>query len=109
MQKRTNPFAAPLKSEPVAKKPEIVEEEVVEEEIIEEYVPVQTYVAPKHQRVQQKPVYVQPQNNARDKYTSTMDQELRRKIRIECARRGILFKTFVEQACIEKLQREGVK
>lgn len=109
MQKRTNPFATPLKSEPVAKKPEIVEEEVLEEEFEEEYVPVEQYVAPKPQRTQPKPVYVAPQSNARDKYTSTMDQNLRRKIRIECAKRGILFKTFVEQACLEKLQREGVK
>ena len=81
-----------------------------EEEEIETYQPqIERYVPQKPQRQAQKTSYSAPQTNSRDKYTSTMDQNLRRKIRIECAKRGILFKTFVEEACREKLAREGVK
>ena len=113
MQKRTNPFASPLKmEEPKEKKIEIVEEPVeeYEEEEIETYQPqIERYVPQQPQRQAQKTSYSAPRTNSRDKYTSTMDQNLRRKIRIECAKRGILFKTFVEEACREKLAREGVK
>lgn len=113
MQKRTNPFASPLKvEEPKEKKVEI--EETPFEEYEEEETPVyepqiERYVPQKPQRQQPKTSYAVAQSNSRDKYTSTMDQNLRRKIRIECAKRGILFKTFVEDACREKLAREGVK
>ena len=50
-------------------------------------------------------VYVESED--RLKYTATMDRELRRRIKIVCATREIMFSQFIEQACIEKLNREG--
>ena len=41
------------------------------------------------------------------KYTATMSKELRRRIKVVCAQRDIMFSQFIEQACIEKLNREG--
>ena len=38
-----------------------------------------------------------------------MEQSLRRRIKIVCAQRGIMFAQFVEDACREKLENEGVK
>lgn len=46
---------------------------------------------------------------SRDKFTSTMETNLRRSIKIVCAQRGIMFAQFVEEACREKLQREGIR
>jgi hypothetical protein len=46
--------------------------------------------------------------NNRDKYTSTMDPALRKRIKIACAMRGIMFAQFVEDACREKLTKEGM-
>ena len=51
--------------------------------------------------------YYQQDDVNREKYTSTMDITLRRQIKIACATRGIMFAKFVEDACREKLQREG--
>ena len=117
--KRRNPFETPKVEERVEK----VIEPVVEEEIVEEIVQEPVYVAPKPVQVQQprqqqvqKPVrqsqkqqyYVQEDAN-REKYTSTMDIALRRQIKIACATRGIMFAKFVEDACREKLAREGVR
>ena len=36
-----------------------------------------------------------------------MDPEIRRSIKIACAKRGILFAQYLEDACREKLRREG--
>ena len=36
-----------------------------------------------------------------------MDPDIRRKIKIACATRGILFAQYIEDACREKLRREG--
>lgn len=127
-KKRTNPFEKPIttakeeKIEPVVKEePKIeepVEELVEQEEEIEEYVeptPVVKKVAPKPvAKTTPKParsgsrnsvVYVE--SDDRLKYTATMDRELRRRIKIVCATREIMFSQFIEQACIEKLNREG--
>jgi hypothetical protein len=66
---------------------------------------------------EQRPTTRQPQKivqtpvtnvEVREKYTSTMDQELRKKIKIACAMKGIMFSQFIEEACIEKLTREGM-
>lgn len=125
--KRRDPFAKPLKQE-TPKKEEIIkeEEEIVEEIPVEEEeyeeieeIPVQQpvvrpQVVKQTQRQQLKPqrqnskvAYV-PQDNAnRQKYTSTMDVQLRRKIKVVCAMRGIMFSEFIEIACMEKLNREG--
>lgn len=56
--------------------------------------------------------YSQPRrlpDNNKVKYTATMDQSLRTDIKIACATRGLMFSQFVEDACREKLQREGGK
>lgn len=45
----------------------------------------------------------------REKYTATMDPNLRRRIKIACAMSGTMFSQFIEEACKEKLAREGVK
>lgn len=127
-KKRTNPFEKPIsavkeeKIETVVKEEPEIEEEVEEiveqEEEIEEYVeptPVVKKTAPK-QPTKSAPkqarsgsrnsnVYVESDN--RLKYTATMDRELRRRIKIVCATREIMFSQFIEQACIEKLNREG--
>jgi hypothetical protein len=36
-----------------------------------------------------------------------MDPDIRRSIKIACAKRGILFAQYLEDACREKLRREG--
>ena len=59
-------------------------------------------------RVVQKQIYEPVVDNNRVKYTSTMDKNLRREIKIICAQRGLLFASFIEDACREKLKREGV-
>lgn len=54
-------------------------------------------------------IQTQPGNvENREKYTSTMDSTLRKKIKIACAMKGIMFAQFIEEACIEKLKREGM-
>lgn len=50
-----------------------------------------------------------PIDNNKVKYTATMDQNLRTEIKIACATRGLMFSQFVEDACKEKLAREGGK
>ncbi len=49
-----------------------------------------------------------PENN-KDKYTATMDRTLRTQIKIACATKGIMFSQFIEDACREKLAREGAR
>gem|GEM_PF-784105 len=61
-------------------------------------------------RVSPKIVPVVEQDSVeREKYTATMDTNLRRRIKIACATRGMMFSQFIEEACAEKLAREGVK
>ncbi len=111
--KRRNPFDVPRneEKEPVIEPTkEIIEEEPVYEEEI-----VQVKTVAKPAPVQRQPKVVQrqqyyPQDDVnREKYTSTMDVTLRRQIKIICATRGIMFAKFVEDACKEKLAREGVR
>lgn len=122
--KRRDPFARPLKQEAPVKEEknnqqeEFIEEEVVEEEEIVE-VPVQQPVvrpvvqkqapkqSPKTSRQGGRVSYIQETEVNRQKYTATMDVQLRRKIKIVCATRGIMFSEFIEMACLEKLNREG--
>lgn len=127
IKKRSNPFATPKTSESTEEKVNKVEEiekkVVVEEEIdvkpekVEEIIEetdneveeVEQIVKqernqPKHDK---KKKVVEPENDERIKYTSTMDKALRRKIKIVCATQGIMFSEFIENACREKLKREG--
>ena len=115
LQKRTNPFAKQIN--PNQPKKEVLEPQIEEIEEIEDYFEEPTPVvevkkpqpAPKQsQRVVQRQVYEPVVDNNRVKYTSTMDKNLRREIKIICAQRGLLFASFIEDACREKLRREGV-
>ena len=45
--------------------------------------------------------------NDRDKYTATMDKELRKRVKVAAAMKGIQLSTFIEEACFEKLEKEG--
>lgn len=115
--KRRSPFDIPK----VEQKVEEPVEEVVNEDFVEEFEeqPVYEEVKPViKQPVRQQPVqrqirqsqkqqYFMQDDANREKYTSTMDIGLRRQIKIVCATRGIMFAKFVEDACREKLQREG--
>ena len=127
-KKRTNPFEKPItaqkeeKVEPVVEiKEEIVEQEVdleEQEEEISEYIEPTPVIkkstpkpapkqAPKSSRTNTRNVYVYDDTEERMKYTATMSKELRRRIKVVCAQRDIMFSQFIEQACIEKLNREG--
>lgn len=118
-KKRTNPFDRPIIAEPepiIEEKP--IQEPVYEEPVYEEpiqpvqqpvYQPQYQQVAPRQPRKQPKPQYIQPVEAAKDKYTATMEVSLRRKIKIYCATNGKMFSEFIEDACREKLLREGIK
>ena len=43
----------------------------------------------------------------REKYTATMEKSLRKRVKIASAMAGIQVSTFIEEACKEKLEREG--
>lgn len=117
--KRRNPFEvpkvveeeiAPIKNEEIKEVEENFEEEPV-------YVETKPVIKPqtRQPQVQKQPKVVQrqqyyiPEDVNREKYTSTMDVSLRRQIKIACATRGIMFAKFVEDACREKLNREGFR
>ena len=115
LQKRNNPFAKQI-NQPQPKK-EVYEPRIEEPEQIDDYfeeeVPVVEVKKPQQttkqtQKVVQRQVYEPVADNNRVKYTSTMDKNLRREIKIICAQRGLLFASFIEEACREKLRREGV-
>ena len=108
LQKRTNPFDTRVSSKEEKTTQQDVPEPIqeYEEEDFEEKVVVSR---PQTQKKPQKKVVIpETYDNNRDKYTSTMDRNIRRAIKILCAQRGILFATFVEDACREKLRKEGV-
>ena len=104
LQKRNNPFSTPATTKPRNVEP-VVEEYDEFEEFEEEIVVPQPKPTPKPQK---KVVVERELEKDRVKYTSTMDRKLRRAIKIICAERGLLFASFVEEACKEKLKREGV-
>lgn len=43
----------------------------------------------------------------RDKYTATMDRDLRKRLKVAAAMKGVQLSTLIEEACLEKLEREG--
>ncbi len=130
-KKRTNPFEKPI-STPKEEKiiiPVEVEEEIEEpvEELVEEIEEIEEVFepAPVERKISSKPVAKPTPKNARNtsknsnsrydfdenedrvKYTATMSKKLRRRIKIVCADRDIMFSQFIELACMEKLNREG--
>ena len=46
-------------------------------------------------------------SGAREKYTATMERELRKKVKIAAVEKGIVFSQYIEEAAKEKLEREG--
>lgn len=119
VKKRVNPFDRPIAVEQE-------EEKVVEEVVAQptpqiqpqpvQQVPQETYYyqqpvqqAPKTTRKQAKPQYIPQMDAPKEKYTATMDVTLRRSIKIFCATNGKMFSEFIEDACREKLSREGGK
>jgi len=46
--------------------------------------------------------------SAREKYTATMDRELRKRVKIASVKKGIVFSQFIEEAVLEKLDKEGL-
>jgi|LFRM01.2.fsa_nt_gb hypothetical protein len=46
-------------------------------------------------------------SGVREKYTATMDKELRKKVKIAAVEKGIVFSQYIEEAVMEKLEREG--
>ena len=59
------------------------------------------------QKVVEKKVITPKVEENREKYTATMETSLRRRIKVASAMSGIQVSTFIEQACLEKLEREG--
>ena len=122
-KKRTNPFDRVINIEPE------VEKEQVVEQIQPQPVQQQPIVQPNYNNnnssynynteIQQpttrmprkntKTQYIPPVEAPKEKYTATMDVSLRRKIKIYCATNGRMFSEFIEEACREKLLREGIK
>jgi hypothetical protein len=45
--------------------------------------------------------------NDREKYTATMDKELRKRLKVAAAMKSMQVSSFIEEACTEKLEREG--
>ena len=111
--KRRNPFDVPRneEKEPVIEQTKdfIEDEPVYEEEIVQVKPVIKPTPVQSQPKVVQRQQYYQQDDVNREKYTSTMDVTLRRQIKIICATRGIMFAKFVEDACKEKLAREGVR
>ena len=67
---------------------------------------VQEEVKPVVQQVAPQKKVVDDSN--REKYTATMEKSLRKRVKIAAATAGIQVSTFIEEACLEKLEREGL-
>lgn len=94
-KKRNNPFASSGGTSIMSEQPQVVEQPV-------EQVVVQP-VAPKP-----APIKKVVDDANREKYTATMEKSLRKRVKIAAATAGIQVSTFIEEACLEKLEREGL-
>lgn len=90
-KKRNNPFADVGVTPVVQEEPKPV---------------VQPVVAPTPAPVAQPKKEIDDSN--REKYTATMEKTLRKRVKIAAATAGIQVSTFIEEACKEKLEREGL-
>lgn len=88
-KKRTDPFATTPRGN------DEENEVVVEKPIIKEVKKVE------------KPIVKVNEDANREKYTATMEKNLRRRVKVASAMTGVQVSTFIEQACLEKLEREG--
>ena len=43
----------------------------------------------------------------REKYTATMDKDLRKRLKVASAMKGMQVSSYIEEALLEKLEREG--
>ena len=112
-KKRANPLAqtvtqtaqqaVPVQETPVQAQPVYTPQPEIQQ-------PVQqpVYTAPV------QPVYRQPKAVAvvnhdlnREKYTATMEKDIRRRVKIACATKGVQFSQYVEEAVLEKMKKEG--
>lgn len=112
-----NIVEAPVVEEVVVQQPPIPQQQpVYQPQYQPQYAPQPNYYQPQPQQRAPRTVKRETKNyyaaqavDTREKFTSTMEQTLRRQIKIVCAQRGIMFAQFVEDACREKLEREGFK
>ena len=77
---------------------------VVEEKKVEKPQPVQQTVA--KQPVKKVNLKEEDDPN-REKYTATMEKSLRKRVKIAAIEMGLQVSSFIEEACKEKLEREG--
>lgn len=106
-KKRTSPITN-VQPTPVQQQQTPVQEPVnVEQPKVIQAQPVQQPV----RKAVQQPVYYQPQNNLKDanreKYTATMERDLRIRVKIAAAKKGMQFSQYIEEAVLEKMGREG--
>ena len=98
-KKRVNPLA--VEEEKVVE-PEIKQEPVVETK------PAPTPVRPETRvEVRQEPKKVVRQEAVKEKYTAVMDRDLRKRVKVASINLGVDYSTFIEEAVMEKLSREG--
>ena len=117
VKKRVNPFDRPISVEhepeietpvaPTPVEPQIQQQPVYEAPQNNYYQPQPVQQTIKQPRRQPKNQFVQQFDGVKEKYTATMDVSLRRSIKIFCATNGKMFSEFIEEACKEKLNREG--
>lgn len=50
---------------------------------------------------------VKVKTNEREKYTATMDKQLRMRIKIAAVKKGKQLSEYIEEAVLQKLEREG--
>ena len=106
-KKRTSPITNVQQASAEVVQTLVSEPVVVEQPKVVQPKPVQQTV----RKTAPQPVYYQPQNNMRDanreKYTATMEKEIRIRVKIAAAKKGIQFSQYVEEAVLEKMGREG--
>lgn len=93
-----NPFASSKSKLIIEDEPEVV--------VKEEPKPVET-VKPVAKPAPKKVVVKEEDDPNREKYTATMEKTLRRRVKIAAIELGLQVSSFIEEACREKLEREG--
>ena len=110
-----SPFSS-TKSKSIFAEDEISESKVVvEEPKVEKQVVVEEKKVEKPQQTQQvvikqpakKSVIREEDDPNREKYTATMEKALRKRVKIAAIEMGLQVSSFIEEACKEKLEREG--
>lgn len=48
------------------------------------------------------------QTSEKEKYTAVMDKDVRIRVKIASAKKGLQFSQYIEEAVLEKLQKEGL-